>query len=410
MKGVIPLACTAWFVILTAAHAASEADMRRAETLYQQGHFEEARAIYQSVPKSDKFYETALRQLGAFALYKNHLAEAELMLADAHARNPIDVSCDTLLAETYVREGKYFDMADLLHQLRRPDRAAEFELFGKSQPFRIAGKPAAATIPFQWTDPVPVVRATLNGLDGLFLLDTGAPELILDPEFAKAAHVPLTSPPAGASGGAGSAVFGRVAKFVLPGVEVDDVPAMMLNTRAFLPLSREKRLAGVIGTEFLSHFRFTLDYPHDRLVLEPQDSAPKSSGVIAEIPFWFVGDHFLLAEGRVDAAAKQLFVINTGVGGYAFAAPESTLRGAGIAVPTPKGAQLGVVSPSAPFPIKQLSLGSLDEKNLSGMYGPFPPPLEMELGVHVGGMIAQEFFEPYAVTFDFVRMVIMVRK
>src|SRR5579871_3381659 len=144
MKGVIPLACTAWFVILTAAHAASEADMRRAETLYQQGHFEEARAIYQSVPKSDKFYETALRQLGAFALYKNHLAEAELMLADAHARNPIDVSCDTLLAETYVREGKYFDMADLLHQLRRPDRAAEFELFGKSQPFRIAGKPAAA--------------------------------------------------------------------------------------------------------------------------------------------------------------------------------------------------------------------------------------------------------------------------
>src|SRR5215467_7331642 len=125
------------------------------------------------------------------------------------------------------------------------------------------------------------------------MLDTGAPELIVDPDFAKDAHVPLTSPN-GPPGRAGTAVFGRVAKFSLPGLEVADVPAMLLPTKGLAPLARKKRLAGVIGTEFLSHFRFTLDYAHDRLVLEPHDAPSRTGGVTAEVPFWFVGDHFLL--------------------------------------------------------------------------------------------------------------------
>ncbi|HEX3431457.1 MAG TPA: aspartyl protease family protein [Rhizomicrobium sp.] len=408
MKRVISAACAAFFAT-AAAHAASEPDMALADQLYQQGQFDQARAIYLTVAKSDKLYETALRQLGAIALFKNHLAEAALMLTNAHARNPVDERCVALLAETYAREGRFADMADLLRQLKRSDRVAEFALFGNAQPFRIVGKPGTATISFQWTSPLPVVRAQLNGLDGLFLLDTGAPELILDPEFAQAAHVPMT-PPTGLPGGARSAVFGRVAKFVLPGVEVADVPAMMLNTRALTPLSRGKRLAGIIGTEFLSHFRFTLDYPHDRLILEPQDSPPKTGGAIADIPFWFLGDHFLLATGRLDPGPKQLFLVDTGIGSYAFTAPESTLRDAKITVPTPKGARVGAASPSAPFPIRQLSLGSLEEKNLTGLYGPFPPVLENALGVHIGGIVAHTFFQPYAVTFDFVRMTITVRK
>jgi hypothetical protein len=406
MKYTIPAACAAFF-IAAAAYAAPAPDMQRAQFLFEQGEFDQARAIYQTVPKGSKLYQPALRQLGAVALYKNHLAEAEVMLTNARALNPVDDRAVTLLAETYAREGKFSEMAELLRQLGRPDRAAEFALFGKSQPFRIVGKPAAANIDFQWTDPLPVVRARVNNLDGLFLLDTGAPELILDPEFAKDAHVPLTA--SGAPAGPASAVFGRVARFILPGVEMDDVPAMMLNTKALMVLARKKRLAGIIGTEFLSHFRFTLDYVHDRLILEPND-APRTGGVTAEIPFWFVGDHFLLAPGRLEKSSRQLFLVDTGIGSYAFAAPDSTLRDAGIPVPPVKGAQRGAISPNAPFPIKQLSLGDLVEKNLTGNYGPFPPVLEKALGVHVGGIVSHKFFEPYIVTFDFVRMTIAIRK
>ncbi|HLY06867.1 MAG TPA: aspartyl protease family protein [Rhizomicrobium sp.] len=406
MKRVVCAAFAAFFMT-SAACAAAEADMGQAEKLFEQGQFDRASAIYQTVPKGTKFYETALRQLGTIALYKNHLGEAEAMLTNARALNPVDELAVSHLAETYVRAGKFSDMAELLRQLGRTDRAAEFALFGKSQPFRIVGKPGTATIPFQWTDPLPVVRAHVNDLDGLFLIDTGAPEMILDPEFARDAHVPMTSP-AGPPG-AGTTVFGRVAKVILPGVEVDDVPAMMMDTRALMAFSRRKRLAGVIGTEFLSHFRFTLDYPHDRLILEPHDSPLRTGASIAQIPLWFIGDHFLLAHGRVDKAPDQLFLIDTGVV-YAFAAPESTLRDAGIPVPPPKGVQRGAIAPSAPFPIKELTVGGLEEKNLTGLYGPFPPPLEKGLGVHVGGLVAHAFFQPYAVTFDFDRGTITVQK
>src|SRR5215469_152714 len=285
MKRVVCAAFAAFFVTAV-AHAASEPDMGQAEQLFEQGQFDQAGAIYQTVPKGHKAYETALRQLGTIALYKNHLSEAEAMLTNARALNPVDDRAVAHLAETYVREGKFSDMADLLRQLGRPDRAAEFALFGKAQPFRIVGKPGTATIDFQWTDPLPVVRAHVNTLDGLFLLDTGAPELILDADFAKDAHVPMTTP--GGAPGARTDVFGHVAKVILPGVEMDDVPAMMMDTRALMPFTRQKRLAGVIGTEFLSHFRFTLDYVHDRLILEPHDSTPRTGATIAEIPFWFV--------------------------------------------------------------------------------------------------------------------------
>jgi hypothetical protein len=408
MKRVVSAAFAAFFVA-AAAHAASAPDLQKADALYQRGEFDQARAIYEAVPRSDKSYETALRQLGAIALYKNHLGEAELMLRDARARNPVDDHCVTLLAETYARQGKFPEMADLLRQLGRPDRAAEFALFGKSQPFRIVGKPSSAPIELLWTNPLPVVRARVGDLDGLFLIDTGAPEVILDPEFALAAHVPMTSP-AQSPGRAASGIFGRVPKFVLPGVEMDDIPAMMLSTRGMAPLVRQKRLAGIIGTEFLSHFRFTLDYVHDRLVLEPRDAPPERGHAIAEIPFWFAGDHFLLASGQIDKGPKQLFLIDTGIGSYAFSAPDSTLHDAGIAVPTPKGEQRGGIMPSAPFPIRQLSLGDLAAKNLAGVYGTFPPQLEKALGFHVGGIVAHGFFEPYTVTFDFDRMIITVRK
>ncbi|HEX4080950.1 MAG TPA: aspartyl protease family protein [Rhizomicrobium sp.] len=381
------------------------------DLLFEQGEFEQARIGYEAVPKSSPKYEDALRQLGAIALAQNHLGEAENLLTGAHARNPADLHCVGLLAETLNREGRFADMAQLLKQLGRPERAAEFALFGKSVPYRVVGKPGAVTIEFQWTAPLPVVRAKVNGVEGLFLIDTGAPEIILDPDFARDAHVQATAAAAAGSRGAAPS-FGRVGQFVLPGLETDDVPALLLTTRGLSSVARNKRIAGVIGTEFLSHFRPTLDYVHDRMILEPLDTPSKGAGAIAEIPFWFVGDHFLLARGRLDQGPKQLFLVDTGMAHTAFTAPDSTLRDAGVPVPAPQGPARSAIGqpPSAPFPIASLSLGSLTEKNITGAYGPFPLGLENGLGVHIGGIVSHGFFEPYAVTFDFVRMTIAIRK
>lgn len=379
------------------------------DVLFEQGLFDAAETAYRAVPKASPQYESALRQLGAIALYRNHPQEAELRLRNALARNPADARCTGLLAEALNREGKFAEMAQLLRQIGRPERAAEFELFGKSQPYRLRGRAAPATIPLVQTNPLPAVRAKVNDLEALFLIDTGGAEILLDPEFVREAHVTTTGNALGANARPAGVSFGRIAQFVLSGLETDDVPAMLVSTKAFSSMARGKRVAGIIGTEYLSQFRTTLDYVRDRLILEPRETPTRTGGGIAEIPFWMVGDHFLLAQGRVDRGPKQLLLVDTGFGKLAFTGPESTLQDAGVTVPPAQAAPSGR-PPIAKFPIAQLSLGSLEEKNISGIYGAFPPGLENGLGVHVGGIVSHEYFLPYAVTFDFVRMKITIRK
>jgi hypothetical protein len=169
----------------------------------------------------------------------------------------------------------------------------------------------------------------------------------------------------------------------------------------------------VIGVQFLSHFRTTLDYVHDRMILEPQNATARARGSVAEIPFWFVGDHNLVARGRLDKGPKQLFLVDTGIGSFTFTAPDSTLRDAGLQIPAPRPGPQNArrrAPPVAVFPIDSLSLGTLTENKLTGIYGNFPPPLETGLGIHVGGIVSHGYFHKYAVTFDFDRMTIGIRK
>jgi hypothetical protein len=390
------------------AQRASAPPPSPADLLFMQGEFDQARAAYQAVPKSSPQYARAQRQLGAIALYENHLGEAEAVLNNARAANPTDLGVLGLLAEVMQRQGRFSEMAQLLRQVGRPDRQAEFELFGKATPYRMPAHQGAATIELQWTDPLPVVLAKVNGFEGLFLIDTGAPEIILDPNFAVYAHVQSTSAPSKAA----PVSFGRIGQFTMTGVETDDVPAMLLPTRGLSPYARNKRIAGVIGTEFLSHFRPTIDYVHDRLILEPHDAPLHSGGDIAEAPFVLVGDHFLLAQGRLDQGGKQMFLVDTGVAHNTFSAPASTLQDAGIPVPTPQGPEKAPIGmpPTAKFPITRLTLGNLSQTKLTGTYGSFPPALEKGLGVHIGGIVSHDYFAPYSVTFDFVRMTISFHK
>jgi hypothetical protein len=65
---------------------------------------------------------------------------------------------------------------------------------------------------------------------------------------------------------------------------------------------------------------------------------------------------------------------------------------------------------SIPFTLKELSLGEARQQNVRGWFeGPFP--WEHTFGFRLAGMIGHAFFKPYAVTFDFDGMrIILVRK
>jgi hypothetical protein len=62
-----------------------------------------------------------------------------------------------------------------------------------------------------------------------------------------------------------------------------------------------------------------------------------------------------------------------------------------------------------PYVVRHLSFGQVQEENVPGLYdGPFP--WENLFGFHLAGMVGHDFFRPYAMTFDFENMKIILSR
>jgi hypothetical protein len=410
----LALSCASAFASAFAdvPHASDTTDADRA---FFAGNLDRAQELYRMVTAESSDYAIALRQLGKIALYENHLDDAEhdANLAAAHSMG--DKSAYVLLAEIAARRGTLSAAKAFLELAGRPESAEAFAGFPQSAlSYRPASPYLIAHIPFVQTDPLPAVEARVNGLTGLFLIDTGAAEIVLDPAFANRAGVAGGAGATGtfAGGRTASLLHGRIVSFALGPLEVSDVRAVLLTTAGFSAAAGGKSVAGVIGTEFLSRFRTTLDYPGHALILAPPDAPPTEAAPLASIPFLLVRDHFILARGAFDGGPQQMFFVDSGLAGFAFTAPASTLAAAGIALPVVAAQNPALPGQSAatPFGINSLSLGSLHRENLQGLYGPFPPSLESSTGIHIAGIVSHAFFRPFAVTFDFQRMAIEIRK
>ena len=61
------------------------------------------------------------------------------------------------------------------------------------------------------------------------------------------------------------------------------------------------------------------------------------------------------------------------------------------------------------FSVDELALGGAVAHQAQGVAGVFPPSLENKFGFRIGGLISHALFRPYAVTFDFTRMLLRLR-
>jgi hypothetical protein len=412
----MPRLLSLWAVAaaLLCALPVSAASLSEANQLFADGRLADALDAYEGIPSDSPDIAVSLRRQGAIHLYANRWAQAEAKFLTALAIDPNDAKAASLLGELETRRDNFAKAAAWFVKAGRAERAEALQAFGAARPYRIVSAPVVGEVAFVQTDPLPAVRATVNGKSGLFLIDTGAGEIVLDPDFAKSAGIEAFGGTQGtfAGGKTASVQSGRVSRFRLGGLELADLPVSIVSTKAFAAATDGKPVAGVIGTALLYHFRATLDYPRGRLLLQRQGTSSSSQPAVAEIPFWLAGDHYMLVAGEFDGGASQLFFVDTGLAGFAFTAPGSTLAGARISLPTPAQATDGGVGSSAatPFDVKSLKLGALTQENLQGLYGPFPPSLENGLGIHIGGIVSHAFFRPYAITFDFARMVIEIRQ
>jgi hypothetical protein len=401
-----------------------------ADQLFTTGRFAEAQQLYARAARKNPNDIHAMLQLGQISLLENRLGESQEWLLKALALKPGEADAKIMLAEVFYRQDDFGKAADLLAGLtpRDTDKLKSYQTlfvpklksFRGQIPYELQGEGDVLRIKFVKSDPLPLVKVRVNGgAEVLFFTDTGGSELLLDTEFSEELGVKSLGGVQGTfSGGQHAEVGnGRIDSLTLGSWTLKNVPVGMLPLRSLSNGFEIPRLDGCIGTNVLYHFLSTIDYPAEELVLRRKTvpNLEKFQSTITSkdhvIPMWMAGDHFMVAWGQVEKIPPALFFIDTGLAGAGVKLAASAIKAARIilqehnaSVGAGGGGQFTIV----PYEVSKVSLGTVHEKNVSGIYdGPFP--WENAWGFHVDGMLGHVFFKRYAVTFDFEHMQIVLR-
>jgi hypothetical protein len=217
------------------------------------------------------------------------------------------------LAAARMRQDDWAGASQAWAKLGDPVLARKCELLARSGAYRIAAGWTDSILELQAVDPLPLVSARVNGREGLFVVDTGGGETVLDRTFAKRAGVTAI----GVQGG-GAAEEAVLDELSLGRLVVKSVPAQIGEVAARGTLKPD----GAIGLAFLLHFDVTLDFRRLRLFLrKPGEPAAPSA-----VPAYVAGDRYLLVGGKVNGTLDTLVGLHTGIAGLVAAPSESFLR------------------------------------------------------------------------------------
>lgn len=411
------------------------AALTSAGQLFQAGHFEQAGARYAGILTGSPDDYTSVLNLGRVALLANRLRDAETWFDKAIALRPHGADPKVMLAEAYYRDDNFekaaatLDGVDIAHnplviQQYPTLDVAQLRSFRGQTPYEVQGEGQSISVKLLRTDPLPLVSVRVNGGEPVtFFIDTGGSEIVLDTEFARELGVPHFGAVMGTfSGGQQAEVRqGRIDALSLGAWTVRNLPVAMMPLRQLSKGLEAARIDGIIGTTFLYHFLATLDYPEGTLILRRKTpTGPKQAEAALDkdgktsiaVPFWIAGDHFMVGWGQVEALPPSLLFVDTGLTGAGVKLADSVIRRAGITLEEDR-AEAGAGGAGdlkiVPYTVRHLIFGEVAEQNVPGLYdGPFP--WENLFGFHLAGMVGHDFFKPYAVTFDFQNMKIILTR
>lgn len=379
------------------------------DALYADGDFSDALAGYEHSLVANPNDKTALIGIGRVLLLEGRPTDAEEPFQRAIDLAPDDAMANHLLAEAYYRQGKFREAALLFHKLHADGKAFVLESLGGKTLYQTDPGFSEADVPFSQSEPLPVVEVSVDGsAPQRFVIDTGAPEITLDTDFAKSIGLAPVGPnDTGTFAGGKKAPFGNVAvdSLTLGGAAFRNIPAV---TMSLAPVSSilGGKIAGCIGTVFLYHFLSTIDYTHSRLVIRSATAKPAYASDAIFVPFVMAGDHFMAALGRLDSSPLQPFFIDTGLAGGSVLASKETLERAGIKVDTSNmQTGMGAAGPvkATDFPVERLSLGGAVMTKTTGTYIK-GTSFDGYFGFHVGCLISHSFFRRGSLTLDFKHM------
>jgi len=408
-----------------------QSEIDSADRLFQVGKFAEAGKLYSQIAAQNPKDYSATLQLGRTALLSNRLDDAQKWLEKAITLQPGNADAKVMLAEVFYRRDDFQKAAASLNGVDVSSNkliieqyptlnVAKLESFKGQTPYELHGNGTSTRLKFVKTDPLPVVSVRVNGGGGevTFFIDTGGSEVALDTDFAKELGVPQFGGVQGTfSGGQHAQVqLGRIESLAVGDWTIKNLPTAMLPLRQLSKGFGVKQIDGIIGTTLFYHFLATMDYPRGELVLRRKtakslEQFTKSPVKRVAVPIWMASDHFMVGWGRVETLPPTLLFVDSGLMGAGVKLAESVIKEAGIKLEENKateGAGGGGKLKIVPYTVHQLSFGDIKEDNVRGLYdGPFP--WEYTFGFHLAGMVGHDFLKPYAVTFDFQNMQILLQ-
>ncbi len=344
----------------------------------------------------------------------NRLPEAVRLLKRALRAQPGNQQAVQHLAATVYRLNDFAAAAAAYRRLG-PATAAMAQMlasFGDTAPYQLNG-PDATRLPFLRTSPLPMVSISVNGSAPIPVhLDTGAPTLVLYQSYAPGLGVTAVAPG-----------WGRADRVRLGDIDVRDVP-VSLGSSALTGLRAPDGQPdhGIIGTGLLKQFLFTMDYAGAALELRrpgpAQLSRTETAGAVT-MPFWMAGDHYMLTWGSINSHSPRLLIIDTGGTDSGLVLSETEASAAGItfdknrARPVVRGVVNGRVQHATSYPvtISSLALGAMVNCGFpGGVITPSPyASLDSTFGFTTGGAVSHSFFLPFAATYDFSSMRLLLR-
>jgi clan AA aspartic protease (TIGR02281 family) len=358
---------------------------------------------------------------GGEAFARGDFEEAERAYEEAVARTPGDAMALVGLARARLNNGqedKAIELAQKALAIASGNPVATSVLNiaqGRKAMFapdrfvikRLAPSPV---VKFLATDPLPVVSVTVGSKTANFLIDTGAPNIVVSAALAQELGLTVEDAGQGVFAGGRQAQVRRtmVPRLQIGSIEVSNVPATVLDTPGLSPGGL--KTDGIIGTGFLMHFLSTLDYCRGELVLAPRTDSAKFEAQAQSagdniVRMWFVADHFIFARGRINQAPEGLFLVDTGLAGAGLAPNKEALDAAGIAIDTsnPKTGMGGGGPVQFVDFHASASLGKLSRSDVSGNYIMGANPLG-GMPFKTNGIISHSFFRQSRLTFDFDAM------
>ncbi len=364
-----------------------------ADPYFTSGDFDRAATAYAvELNENPQDLEARLR-LGELRLYNNDLDGAQELLQSVPPISPQGEEATLQLAEV---------------TRRRSDLAKRSVVDG-----------GVTEVPFVALDPLPMLHVKVDGVDAIFLIDTGAPDIVLDPDFAGELHLTVTN------AGIGTFAAGRrapIERTLVPhldvgGAHADDVSASVLPTRPY-HLLPDVRIDGILGTGLFERFLATIDYPHRRLILRPRDTATSeqfeaqaSHSGASIVQCWLVGDHTVFARARVGDAPEGLFLFDSGGTGIGVDASRELVAAAHLKLDAARastGVGGGGSFVAIPFIAPSVAVGTASQSNVPGTYTPQGSPLTA-FPFTVDGVISHAFLENYAYTVDFTAMKLVLQ-